>query len=641
MRRRRGLALVLLAVVLLVAMPTALTAQEPESVLVAHGADVSAYPKIAVTVTLPVALLLAGEGEADFSLFENGEPREVTSVEPLAAVRTPVDTVLLVDTSGSMWGTPMEDTKRAAAAFIAAMGPDDQIAVVSFDSEVRILAEFTSDRAALGEAIDRLEATGRTALYDGVVKSTELLFGREQGDRVIVLLSDGGDNASVNALDQAVTQLRASGASMYAIGLETPETDMGVLATMAAQSRGRLVGVSDSSDLVRLYEDIARELTTQYRITFESAEPNTKDLDLRVVATMGESRGAAAFAISNPYFTSLEAEETGTGTEPASPATSWALAALVVALAFASGTMAAGAVFSMFGRRSRALDDLTFYDQLRGVEDTTTTRAAGVTGVLREAVGAVAGRRGFTPLVHDKLDRAGLPLRPVEYMYMHIAGVVATGVIVQLLTRSFPVALLATIVAVLLPILLLENAIARRKQAFEAQLPEILSMMASSLRAGWGVQQSIDLVVQEMSDPAAGEFRRVQAQSRLGLSVEDALEKMAERLDSDDFRWTVTAIAIQREMGGNLAEVLDVVAGTMRERAELRRHIHALTSEGRLSAVILFALPFIMLAVLLLVNPGYIAPMFTSVFGLILLVGGAVLLVVGGLWLRRAADVEV
>jgi tight adherence protein B len=105
-------------------------------------------------------------------------------------------------------------------------------------------------------------------------------------------------------------------------------------------------------------------------------------------------------------------------------------------------------------------------------------------------------------------------------------------------------------------------------------------MMASSLRAGWGIQQSIDLVVQEMADPARSEFRRVQAESRLGLSVEEALEKMANRLDSDDFRWTVTAIAIQREVGGNLAEVLDLVASTMRERAELRRHIHALTSEG-------------------------------------------------------------
>ncbi len=641
MRLWRRTLLCVLTVALLAAMPTVLSAQETDTGLVAHGADSSAYPAIAVTVTLPVALLLAGEGDVEFSVFENGEPREVTSVEPMAAIRTPVDAVLLMDTSGSMWGTPMDDTKRAASAFVAAMGPQDEIAVISFDSEVRVLTDFTSDRTALQDAVGRLEATGSTALYDGVVRSAEVLLGREERDRIIVLLSDGGDNASVNTLDQAVAQLRASGASMYAIGLETPETDMDVLATMAAQSRGRLVGVSDSGDLVRLYEDIARELTTQYRVTFESAQPNTKDLDLRLVAVADGSRSSVEFAISNPYVAQLEGEETGTGTEPASPATSWALATLVVVLAFASGTMAAGALFGMFGRRSGRLEDLKFYDQLRGVEDTTTTRAAGVTGVLREAVSAVAGRRGFTPLVHEKLDRAGLPLRPVEYMYMHIVGVVTVGVVVQVLTNSLVLSLLVTAIAVLLPILLLESTIARRKRAFEEQLPEILTMMASSLRAGWGVQQSIDLVVQEMSDPAAAEFRRVQAQSRLGLSVEEALERMADRLDSDDFRWTVTAIAIQREVGGNLAEVLDVVAGTMRERSELRRHIHALTSEGRLSAVVLVALPFVMLTVLFLVNPTYLAPMLTHIFGIILLVFGALLLVVGGIWLRRVADVEV
>ena len=123
--------------------------------------------------------------------------------------------------------------------------------------------------------------------------------------------------------------------------------------------------------------------------------------------------------------------------------------------------------------------------------------------------------------------------------------------------------------------------------------------------------------------------------------MEDALEKMAERLGSEDFRWTVTAINIQREVGGNLAEILDIVAATMRDRAELRRHIDSLTAEGRLSGSILLMLPFLELAALLVVNPTYLGIMLTSPFGWFLIVAGVVLMIAGAFWLRAAMRVEV
>ena len=637
--RMLRLAIVAMLMLGLVVSTGAAAESDSGSVLVAQGADTSEYPTIALTVTLPVDMLAGADADVAFTVFENGVEREVIAAEPLAAVRAPMDVVLVMDASGSMQGAPMEDAKSAAAAFVAAMGPDDEFALVSFASDVEVLAEFTGDRNALTRAINGLEASGNTALYDGVVRSAGLLLGREGRDQVVVLLTDGGDTASANTLDQAVSALQETGAPMYAIGLETPETDMNVLATMAAQSRGRLIGVADSADLERLYEDIARELTTQYRVSFESAAPNTTDLELQVVAQVDGKQGSADFVIDNPYFELAEGE--GTGVVPASPAASLALGLLIMALAFLAAALAVWVLLGMFSGRSTRLDELAFYDQLHGAEDTTTTRAAGVSGVVREAVAAVAGRRGLTPLVHQKLERAGLPLRPVEYMYLHLISVVGVGVLIQLLGRNVVLSLLAVVVAVIVPILLLESAVTRRRHAFEDQLPEILSMMASSLRAGWGIQQSIDLVVQEMADPARSEFRRVQAESRLGLSIEEALEKMANRLDSDDFRWTVTAIAIQREVGGNLAEVLDLVAATMRERAELKRHIRALTSEGRLSAVILFVLPFFMLGVLLLINPSYMLLMFTTGSGIGLLIVGAVLLVVGGIWLRHASEVEI
>ena len=205
-------------------------------------------------------------------------------------------------------------------------------------------------------------------------------------------------------------------------------------------------------------------------------------------------------------------------------------------------------------------------------------------GRVLDAVAVVAERRGLTGFVRTNLERAGLPLRPNEYIFLHIAG---DGLSQGSLRSSCGAGcwsvrswLWSFVVA---PMLALQIKVERRRKAFEEQLPDVLSLIAGSLRAGWGIQQSIELVVEEIAEPAASEFARVQAETRFGLPLEQALGRMADRLDSEDFRWTVSAINIQREVGGNLAEVLDIVATTIRQRAELRRHVSALTAEGRYS----------------------------------------------------------
>jgi tight adherence protein B len=189
--------------------------------------------------------------------------------------------------------------------------------------------------------------------------------------------------------------------------------------------------------------------------------------------------------------------------------------------------------------------------------------------------------------------------------------------------------------------MVLQIRIDRRRAAFEEQLPDVLSLVAGSLRAGWGVQQAISLVVEEVPDPSAAEFRRVEAETRFGLPFEDALIRMADRVNSDDFRWTVAAIAIQREVGGNLAEVLDIVTSTIRQRGELRRHVHALTAEGRFSAIVLVLLPFLTMAGLVVIAPRYVALLFSSNLSIGILLLGAVLLLVGVVWILRLTKVEI
>ena len=193
----------------------------------------------------------------------------------------------------------------------------------------------------------------------------------------------------------------------------------------------------------------------------------------------------------------------------------------------------------------------------------------------------------------------------------------------------------------LVPLLVMRVRIDRRRRAFMDQLPQTLQLLAGSLRAGYGLLQAIDTVVKEAADPTSTEFARVLTEARLGLPLEQALEGMAQRLESEDFHWVVLAIGIQREVGGNLAELLTTVADTMRNRAALRRQIRVLSAEGRISAWVIGLMPFFVAFALQILNPGYVGALLEEFAGILMLIVGGLLLVVGAIWLRRIVQIEV
>ena len=199
----------------------------------------------------------------------------------------------------------------------------------------------------------------------------------------------------------------------------------------------------------------------------------------------------------------------------------------------------------------------------------------------------------------------------------------------------------ASLVGVWLPWFFLGFKAKRRIKAFQAALPDTLQLMAGSLSAGLSLAQSTDTIVREGTEPITSEFKRVIVESRLGVPLEDAMEGVAERMESRDFEWVVMAIRIQREVGGNLAELLLTVAGTLREREYIRRHVRALSAEGRLSCYVLGGLPPGFLAYLALSKWSYVEPLFTTPIGYAPLGGMAVLLTVGIVWMSKVSKVEV
>jgi tight adherence protein B len=269
----------------------------------------------------------------------------------------------------------------------------------------------------------------------------------------------------------------------------------------------------------------------------------------------------------------------------------------------------------------------------------------GDSALARSAVGLMTrlARTGQIERALDgRLEAAGLPLRTAEWMLLHVGAAVGSSLLLLVAARGAVVAaILGLLLGLSLPWLFLAAAKARRESKFLAQLPDTLQLLAGSLASGYSLPQAMDSVVRETSPPISEEFNRALIETRLGLLPEDALDGIAGRTGSRDFSWIVMAIRIQRDIGGNLAELLATVADTLRERQRLRRQVSALSAEGRLSGVILAALPVVFALYLLLVRPEYIKPLFETPMGLFLLAVGGVLLTVGGFWMAKVIKVEV
>lgn len=645
--RMTGVGLVLaIAIAAVAALPggSAHAADAEKPALSVQSVNASSYPRIQLRVSLPPDWANAKETPS-FTVRENGAKRSVLDAQPiLKAERAPIDVVLILDASGSMEGTPLREARSAAGAFVASMGAADRVAVLAIGEQPQLLTDFTTDRTRLAAAIGSVQAKGETALYDTLVRAGSLLGGSTARSRYVVLLSDGGDTLSSASLNDAVKAVTARTAPVYAVALVSPEYKPAAVSTLSRSTQGRMLSASQAAELTGLFRQIAAEIQTAWMVTYESADPPTADLEIAVSAASGERELSALTVVDNPSF--------GPGAGEAAPRAltlgmGYLVAAkgIAIAIGIAVALLATG-VALLLRKEGTALEQLSFYNKLRseGTAGERASRASGDESVrerLQTMVDHVAGGHGVRADFKRRLDQANLKMRPDEFMYFHLLGTVAVGVGVRVVSGSTAATAVALLFAALGPIVYLDMKASRRRARFDAQLPDIVSLISGSLRAGWGIQQALELIIGETGEPAAAEFARVQSETRLGLSLEEALDKMAQRVGSEDFRWVVSAIAIQREVGGNLAEVLDIAVGTIRERAELRREVKALTAEGRFSAVVLVALPFILLAGLSIIAPKYLNSMTGSTYGLFALAFAAVLLAIGAVWMYRISKVEV
>jgi tight adherence protein B len=317
-----------------------------------------------------------------------------------------------------------------------------------------------------------------------------------------------------------------------------------------------------------------------------------------------------------------------------------ALAAMFLGLLFLFGT----AVSAIRGR-DRVSGRLEIYTLAGRSGREQLATGEGGKSVARSVMGVadkVVKNRDLETRLGQRLDAGGIPLKPAEWLLLHLGIAFCVPLLVLFLTNAnIVLTVLAVFLSVFGPWGYLKVKKALRTRAFLAQLPDVLQLMSGSLSAGYSLPQAVDAVVRQGNEPVATEFNKALVEARIGAPIEDALDDVGTRMGSVDFGWVVMAIRIQRDVGGNLAEILSTVSATLRERERLRRQVQVLSAEGKLSAYILGGLPIAFGFYLLLTRPDYLKPLITDPIGWLLLGGMAMLMVVGSFWMKKVVTVEV
>jgi len=588
-----------------------------------NGVDFGAYPAVRATVVTSVP------SAAPPKLFENGRP--VVGLQAVNLGRSK-NVVLALDTSRSMAGKPLAEAAAAATAFVATKPSSDRIALVTFGQRASQQGPFSTSTIDSDNALRTLAvgANSGTALWDAVDLSARLLAS-QPGGRVVVLLTDGNDVGSRASESDAILSLHKAGVVVYPIAFGS-RADTSGLERLASSTGGSFHTASTSATLSGIYSSIGRELRRTWRVRYlTTARPGDK---LELKASLGRL-GSDTTSVSVPGSGSATKDKPS----PLLPDAFYGKAGdllftvLAALLVLAAGILAASTLRGSWLKRRVA----AHVEPSRGraaKHRTGRERLAMLSGLFRVTESTFAHRRQWRNL-QLLLERADLPLRTVEFAWLLIGCSFVLAVLAAIISGGALAILACFLIGGFVPYLVVWMKAKRRMRAFEDQLPDLLITMAASLKAGHSFKQGIQSVVDEGQDPAAKELRRVITDTQLGRPMDAALQETADRIGSKNFSFVITAVNIQRQVGGSLAGLFDMVADTVRDRQQFARKIRSLTAMGRMAAYVLIGLPFFIALAMTVLNPTYMDPLFHTHTGHMLIMGGLTMMAFGSLILKK------
>ena len=635
MRRLR-----LLVAAFAVALPALLagTAVADDAVTI-RSVELRDFPRVRLIVSMDEQSAVSLR---DVTVEENGVPVHVLSVDPLGSSGELVDAVLAIDVSNSMQGPELETALAAAQTFVDQVPSWLPVGLLSFADQPVVRAPVTLDRALVETAVATLGSTTvqGTALYEAVVTAASMFDPAGDVQHNLILLTDGKNTQTTGDLEQAVQAAMAANVTVYTIALTGSDVDEETLRALAIRTGGQYASIT-TDDLEAVYAGLARGLSQQFVVTYRSKAP----LGAPVSVTVGFPAGTATARFLAPSLGTGQTQVQDGLRVPVSAITSPTAIAVIAALVFLAVLNLTLLVSSGVGRRRR---EIALRSRLVGAADPAGSAApTGVAGaesnptVIPRGIAIAAERAagaGVTAKLGRRLHQAGWALRSGEFLIIVVFAALALAAGGFLVVG--PVGALLGLPGVVAPFVLLSAAAGKRLAAIQGQLADTLMVIASSLRAGHSFLQSLDTATKEIGEPGASEFGRTMTEVRFGRDVDSALDGLAERVGSRDLEWAVTAIKIQRKIGGNLAEVLEGVAKTIRERETLRRQVRVLSAEGRISAVVLTVLPILIALYLTQVNPDYLRVLTESRIGLILISVAVGLMLVGYLWMQKIVKLD-
>ncbi|MGZ4481798.1 MAG: type II secretion system F family protein [Gaiellales bacterium] len=621
----RRLSLTLIALLCLAALPAQGAAASTTTADRHIGLTIepdARFPQRKFVVTLP-----PGADPTQLQVTENGVP-VILHLKPITSERLPLSIALVLDTSDSMRGEKLAAAMSAAQTLIDAKPLRAEVAVFGFAKQPVLLGGWSQDARSFSPALSNLTTTHGTAIWDSVVMASQLLSERGGTSKALILLTDGQDVSSRGTAGEAAAAARAAHVRVYAVTVGTSATDRQQLQQLVDATGGEFIQVASSTELQHVYAGLAARLAQEYTLTYTSQMASGGE----VVSVRATLNGVSAEQrYSAPTGRPLPPPASGHG--PMFGTIPTILIALAVAfVVLLSALLVLRPRGPSAARRLRAYG---IHDEIPGIVADSI--------VLPERPRAPRGGapwRLWDRFTRD-VDRGQIGHSPGQVMGVGIAG----GMVAALLTAAAtgrPET--AIVIAPLGPIVAwwhVSRQASHWYAHFDATLADSLAVMASSLRVGQSLLQSVAHVAAEADERTAHEWHQVVRDTRLGMPVEDALDRMVARVGNRDLHWIALVARVQHQAGGNMAEMFDTVADTVRQRHRLRAQVMTLTAQGRMSRWVLTLAPVALGGVFFLLSPSYVSLLIDDPYGRVAIGVAAGLTVVGSFWLKRIVEIEV
>ncbi len=590
------------------------------------------YPGRTFTLTLPKK---ASVSPSDVTVLENGQPVDSLFVGLPGAGGAKAGTVLLLDTSNSMRGAPIVAALESARAFAAKRNPGQQVALIAFNRKVTVLLPFTTSQhdidAALAKAPHLAE---KTKIYDALARALGLMRDNQIAAGAVVLLSDGKDIGSTATRASVTKELAKSHVRVFSVGLRSPQFDAQTLQTVATSTGGTYTEASSAQALKPIFDRLGTELASEYLITYRSLIGPNKPVHVSVAVKGFTGSASASYttpalaAVSIAYHESYWHKLL----------TSWVIAAMVAfvvvgLLAYALWNFVRGPDIALRRRMSDFVHVVT--------DEEARARRAEITTLLARRAERSFGNTQWWREFVDEVEIADVGAAAATLAIWSLLGGLAVGLILAAIVGQIWMVIIGLLIGPLAVRSYVRTLLRRKRNAFAEQLPDNLDVLASALRAGHSLVGALSVAVLDASEPSKSEFQRVVADEQLGVPLDEALLVTVRRMDNRDLEQVAVVAALQRDTGGNSAEVLDRVAENVRARMDVRRLVRTLTAQGRMARWIVSLLPVALFCMIFLLNRNYLRPLWTETVGKVA-VGVAIGFIIAGSYLiKRIIQIKV